>query len=112
MEEWETRRNVAAEEGDQPSRKSGQTGPGPGAENWLLSVEDAEERTHQSQTQWGKIAKVPQMLRRIQDFEKFYEAMLLCARRFLDESHQFITLFYSKIESNIELLRIRQTSMI
>ncbi|KAL6337429.1 hypothetical protein AAG906_036743 [Vitis piasezkii] len=88
MEEWETRRDVAAEEGDQPSRNSGQTGPGPvkehridmdglrpGLENWLLSVEDAEERTHQSQTQRGKRAKVPQTLRRIQDFEKFYEAM-------------------------------------
>ena len=77
--EWETRRNVAAEEGGKPSRNSGQTEPGPikehsmnidgflsRLERWFNSMVYAEERTQfmYSQTQWGKIPKVPQMLRR------------------------------------------------
>ncbi|RVW47334.1 Pre-mRNA-splicing factor SLU7-A [Vitis vinifera] len=67
--EWETRRNVAAEEGGKPSRNSGQTEPGPikehsmnidgflsRLERWFNSMVYVEERTQfmYSQTQWER----------------------------------------------------------
>ncbi|KAJ9695439.1 hypothetical protein PVL29_010754 [Vitis rotundifolia] len=140
MEEGQTRRSVAAEEGDQPSRNSSQTGPeplrqiididkiSPRPEDWFASVLDAE-RTDQSETQWvrRRIPKVPQMLRRTQDFEKFYEPRVisfgpyhhgkphlhqgemlkpLFAQSFLAVSEQDIYKLYDEIDSNIGLVRM------
>lgn len=134
MEEWETRRNVAAEEGGQPSGPAKEHsmdahGFSPRLERWFNSMVYAEERTQfmYSQTRWGKIPKVPQMLRHTQDFEKFYEPRVisfgpyhhgkphllqgemlkpLCGRRFLRDSGQSIQNLYRKIESNIKLVRM------
>ena len=114
MEEWETRRNVAAEEGGQPSgpvkeHSMDVHGFSPRLERWFNSMVYAEERTQfmYSQTRWGKIPKVPHMLRHTQDFENFYEPQVisfgpyhhdkphilqgktlkpLCGRRFLRDS--------------------------
>ncbi|KAL6324167.1 hypothetical protein AAG906_006438 [Vitis piasezkii] len=137
MEKQQKGRNVGEKEGAQPSRNSGETGPepkehridiieiSPKVENWIGSVEKAEERT-QSQTQWPRIPKVPHILRGIQDFEKFYEPRVisfgphhhgkshlhpvemikpLCAKKFLADSNQDIRALYTNIESNIEAVR-------
>ncbi|WKA02818.1 hypothetical protein VitviT2T_020971 [Vitis vinifera] len=134
MEEQQERRNVGEiePEGGQPSRNSGQTGLEPeehridiveiSHRDWIESLRTAEERT-QSQSQWPRIPKVPQMLRGTQDFKKFYEPRVisigpyhhgrphlypgemikpLCARNFLADSKQDIEALYTKIVSNIE----------
>ncbi|XP_034707144.1 putative UPF0481 protein At3g02645 [Vitis riparia] len=122
MEEQQGRRNVNGErelEGGQPSRNSGQTGHEP------EDLKKAEEST-QSQSQWRRITKVPQLLRGTQDFKKLYEPRVisigpyhhgkphlhpvqmikpLCARNFLADSNQEIEALYTKIESNIEAVR-------
>ncbi|WKA02806.1 hypothetical protein VitviT2T_020960 [Vitis vinifera] len=86
MEEQQERRNVGEIEleGGQPIRNSGQTGPelrehrmdiveiSPRVKNWIGSFKKAEEST-QSQTQWPRIPKVPQMLRGTQNIKKIYE---------------------------------------
>ncbi|RVW92221.1 hypothetical protein CK203_027132 [Vitis vinifera] len=142
MEEWQTRRSVAAEEGDQPSRNSSQTGPeplrqiididkiSPRPEDWFASVLYAE-RTDRSETQWvrRRIPKVPQMLRRTQDFEKFYEPRVisfgpyhhgkphlqqgemlkyLFAQSFLDSFHCFALLDLFLLENQLpfEILKL------
>ncbi|XP_034707145.1 UPF0481 protein At3g47200-like [Vitis riparia] len=140
MEEQQGRRNVNGErelEGGQPSRNSGQTGLepeehridiveiSPRVKNWIESLKKAEEST-QSQSQWRRITKVPQLLRGTQDFKKLYEPRVisigpyhhgkphlhpvqmikpLCARNFLADSNQEIEALYTKIESNIEAVR-------
>ena len=137
MEKQQKGRNVGEKEGAQPSRNSGETGPepkehridiieiSPKVENWIGSVEKAEERT-QSQTQWPRIPKVPHILRGIQDFEKLYEPRVisfgpyhhgkshlhpvemikpLCAKKFLADSNQDIRALYTNIGSNIEAVR-------
>ena len=138
MEEQQERRNVGEKEGDQPSRNSGQTGPEPKEhrtsivemsdkvmKNWIQSLQKARERT-QSQTQWPRIPRVPQILRRTQDFNKFYEPRVisfgpyhhgkpdlhpeemikpLYAEQFLVDSNQDIKDLYTKIGSNIKAVR-------
>ncbi|XP_034708305.1 UPF0481 protein At3g47200-like isoform X2 [Vitis riparia] len=137
MEEQQERRNVGEREleGGQPSRNNGQTGLEPeehriniveiSHRDWIESLRTAEEST-QSQSQWPRIPKVPQMLRGTQDFKKFYEPRLisigpyhhgkpdlhegemikrLCAKKFLADSNQDIEALYTKIESNIEAVR-------
>ncbi|KAL6323976.1 hypothetical protein AAG906_006247 [Vitis piasezkii] len=138
MEEQQERRNAGEKEGDQPSRNSGQTGPEPKEhrtsivemsdkvmKNWIQSLQKARERT-QSQTQWPRIPRVPQILRRTQDFNKFYEPRVisfgpyhhgkpdlhpeemikpLYAEQFLADSNQDIKDLYTKIGSNIKAVR-------
>ncbi|RVW60508.1 hypothetical protein VitviT2T_020990 [Vitis vinifera] len=138
MEEQQERRNVEEKEGDQPSRNSGQTGPEPKEhrtsivemsdkvmKNWIQSLQKAKERT-QSQTQWPRIPRVPQILRWTQDFNKFYEPRVisfgpyhhskpdlhpeemikpLYAEQFLADSNQDIKDLYTKIGSNIKAVR-------
>ena len=137
MEGQQERRNVGEIEpvGGQPSRNSGQTGLEPeehtidiveiSDEDWIKSLRTAEEST-QSQSQWPRIPKVPQMLRRTQDFKKFYELRVIsigpyhhgepdlgpvemikppCARKFLADSNQDIKASYTKIRSNIEAVK-------
>ena len=138
MEEQQERRNVGEKEGDQPSRNSGQTGPEPKEhrtsivemsdkvmKNWIQSLQKARERT-QSQTQWPRIPRVPQILRWTQDFNKFYEPRVisfgpyhhskpdlhpeemikpLYAEQFLADSNQDIKDLYTKIGSNIKAVR-------
>ena len=138
MEEQQERRNVEEKEGDQPSRNSGQTGPEPKEhrtsivemsdkvmKNWIQSLQKAKERT-QSQTQWPRIPRVPQILRWTQDFNKFYEPRVisfgpyhhskpdlhpeemikpLYAEQFLADSNQDIKDLYTRIGSNIKAVR-------
>ena len=138
MEEQQERRNGEEKEGDQPSRNSGQTGPEPKEhrtsivemsdkvmKNWIQSLQKAKERT-QSQTQWPRIPRVPQILRWTQDFNKFYEPRVisfgpyhhskpdlhpeemikpLYAEQFLADSNQDIKDLYTKIGSNIKAVR-------
>ncbi|KAJ9681932.1 hypothetical protein PVL29_018023 [Vitis rotundifolia] len=118
MEEQQERRNVGEREleGDQPSRNSGETGPepkehridiveiNPTVENWNWFVQKAKERI-QSQSQWPRIPKAPQMLRGTQDFKKFYEPRPLYAEQFLADSKQDIKDLYTKIGSNIKAVR-------
>ena len=137
MEIQRERRNVGEKKGGLPSRTSGQTGPepkehridineiSPRVKNWIGGLRKTEERT-ESQTQWPRTPKVPQMLRGTQDFKKFYEPRVisigpyhhgkphlhpgemikpLCARNFLDDSKQDIEALYTKIQSNIEAVR-------
>ncbi|RVW83069.1 hypothetical protein CK203_040743 [Vitis vinifera] len=119
MEEQHERRNVGEIEleDDQPSRNSGQTGLEReeyeidiveiSHRDWIESLKTSEEST-QSQSQWPRMPKVPQMLRGPQDFKKFYEQRLfsfspyhhgkphlcpgemikpLCAQQFLGDSN-------------------------
>ena len=81
----------------------------PRLECWFNSMVYVEEMTQfmYSHTRWGKIPKVPHMLRHTQDFENFYEPQVisfgpyhhdkphilqgktlkpLCGRRFLRDS--------------------------
>ncbi|XP_034706102.1 UPF0481 protein At3g47200-like [Vitis riparia] len=137
MEKQQERSNVGEKEGGLPSRNSGQTGLepkehmiditeiSPRVKNWIGGLRKTEERT-ESQTQWPRTPKVPQMLRGTQDFKKFYEPRVisigpyhngkphlhpgemikpLCARNFLDDSKQDIEALYTKIRSNIETVR-------
>ncbi|KAL6324743.1 hypothetical protein AAG906_017083 [Vitis piasezkii] len=137
MEDLQERRNIGEKEGGQPSRNNGETGPepkqhridiveiNPRVKNWNQLVQKAKERI-QSQSQWPRIPKVPQMLRVTQDFKKFYEPRVislgpyhhgnphlrpgemikpLCAQKFLADSNQDIDALYTKIESNIEAVK-------
>ncbi|KAJ9682630.1 hypothetical protein PVL29_018535 [Vitis rotundifolia] len=137
MEKQQEKRNVGEKKGGLPSRNSGQTGPepkehridineiSPRVKNWIGSLKKIEERT-QSQTQWPRTPKIPQMLRGTQDFKKFYEPRVisigpyhhgkphldpvemikpLCARNFLDDIKQDIEALYTKIESNTEAVK-------
>ena len=88
MEEQHERRNVGEIEleDDQPSRNSGQTGLEReeyeidiveiSHRDWIESLKTSEEST-QSQSQWPRMPKVPQMLRGPQDFKKFYEPRVI-----------------------------------
>ena len=137
MGDLQERRNIGEKEGGQPSRNNGETGPepkqhridiveiNPRVKNWNRLVQKAKERI-QSQSQWPRIPKVPQMLRGTQDFKKFYEPRVislgpyhhgnphlrpgemikpLCAQKFLADSNQDIDALYTKIESNIEAVK-------
>ncbi|KAJ9681931.1 hypothetical protein PVL29_018022 [Vitis rotundifolia] len=139
MEEKQERRSVGDVEleGGQSSRNSGETGPepkehridvvetNPTVKNWDRFVQKAKERI-QSQSQWPRIPKVPQMLRGTRDFKKLYEPRVIslgpyhhgkrhlrlgemikpvCTQKFLDDSNQDIKALYTKIESNIEAVR-------
>ena len=137
MGNLQERRNIGEKEGGQPSRNNGETGPepkqhridiveiNPRVKNWNRLVQKAKERI-QSQSQWPRIPKVPQMLRGTQDFKKFYEPRVislgpyhhgnphlrpgemikpLCAQKFLADSNQDIDALYTKIESNIEAVK-------
>ncbi|KAL6324001.1 hypothetical protein AAG906_006272 [Vitis piasezkii] len=88
MGNLQERRNIEEKEGGQPSRNNGETGPepkqhridiveiNPRVKNWNRLVQKAKERI-QSQSQWPRIPKVPQMLRGTQDFKKFYEPRVI-----------------------------------
>ncbi|KAL6324737.1 hypothetical protein AAG906_017077 [Vitis piasezkii] len=135
MEEQQERRNVGEKEGGQPIRNSGPTGLEPeehridiveiSHRDWIESLRTAEEST-QSQSQWPRIPKVPQMLRGTQDFMKFYAPRLIsigpyhhgkpdlgpgeiikrqCAQKFLADSNQDIEALYINVQSNIEAVR-------
>ncbi|KAJ9682629.1 hypothetical protein PVL29_018534 [Vitis rotundifolia] len=134
MEEQQERRNGGEKEGGQPSKNSGKTGPKPKEhridiveinQHWNWFVQHAKERI-QSQSQWPRIPKVPQMLRGTKGFKKFYEPRVislgpyhhgnphllpgemikpLCAEKFVADSNQDIEALYTKIESNIRAVR-------
>ncbi|RVW62309.1 UPF0481 protein [Vitis vinifera] len=129
MEGRQGRRNVGEIEpvGGQPSRNSGHTIDivEISDEDWIESLRTAEEST-QSQSQWPRIPKAPQMLRGTQDFKKFYEPRIIskcpyhhgepdlgpgemikpaCARKFLADSNQDIEDLYTNILSNIEAVK-------